>query len=253
MTRRWPVIGLVFGVVWLFVRGAETTVDAVLAELLTGVAVGLPIAFVFRRLYGEDIDIGGTLAAIPYAVLYGLVFVREVIEANVDVTYRVLAPSMPIEPEVIYIPLRVQSDIGVTTIANSITITPGTITLDHDPDENALYVHVIDGRNPEQIVAPIRTWEDYALAMFDEELSPGDPAPPVRVTPEDKPPEPKTATVSIEALDMGRGPPTAEEPEVYQERIREDDERYMDESEQESRMDTEKGGRDQSGEDDDGN
>jgi multicomponent Na+:H+ antiporter subunit E len=114
---------------------------------------------------------------------------------------------MPIEPEVMYLPLRVRTDVGVTTIANSITLTPGTVTLDHDPDENALYVHIIDGRHPEEVVEPVRQWEDYALALFDEDLSPDDPAPPVRMTPEDAPPDPKTVSLSIEALDMGRGPP----------------------------------------------
>lgn len=207
MTRRWPVAGVLFGVLWLFVRGVDLTVDAVLAQLLTGVLIGLPVAFLFRRLYDEGIDIGDTLGSLPYGLLYVLTFAREVVVANLDVTYRVLSPAMPIEPEVMYVPLRVQTDIGVTTIANSITLTPGTITLDHDPDGNALYVHVIDGRDPDQIVEPIRLWENYALRIFDEALSPDDPAPSIRMTPDDAPPEPKNVPPSIEALDMGRGPP----------------------------------------------
>jgi len=143
-----------------------------LGQFLFGLVVGMPIAFVFRRLYGEGIDLRRTLRSIPYAFLYVALFIRrEVVVGNVDVTYRVLAPSQPIEPEVILISLRVRTDLGVTTIANSITITPGTITLDYDEAENALYVHVIDGRDPEAIVRPIRNWEDYALRIFDEELS----------------------------------------------------------------------------------
>jgi len=78
---------------------------------------------------------------------------------------------------VLVIPLRVERDAAVTTIANSITLTPGTLTMDHDTDTNALYVHTIDGRDPASVVAPIRQWEDYALVIFEEELGPGDPAP----------------------------------------------------------------------------
>jgi multicomponent Na+:H+ antiporter subunit E len=209
VTRRWPVAGVLFGVLWTFVRGVDLTVDAVLAQLLTGVLIGLPVAFLFRRLYDEGIDIGDTLTSVPYAALYVLAFAREVVVANVDVTYRVLSPAMPIEPEVMYVPLRVRTEIGVTTIANSITLTPGTITLDHDPDENALYVHVIDGRDPDQIVEPIRAWENYALRIFDEALSPDDPAPPIRMTPDDAPPNPKDVPPTLEALDIARGsPPT---------------------------------------------
>jgi len=78
---------------------------------------------------------------------------------------------------VIEFPLRVETDLAITTIANSITLTPGTLTMDHDDGRNALYVHTIDGRDPEAVVEPIRQWEDYALVIFDERRSPGDPVP----------------------------------------------------------------------------
>jgi len=189
--RRWLVAGAAFGVLWLFVRGVELAVDAVVGEFLIGVGVGLPVAYLFRRLYSEGFDLGGAVRSVPYAALYLLVFLREVVVANLDVAYRVLAPGDSIEPQVIFVPLRVETDLGVTTIANSITITPGTLTLDHDEAENALYVHVIDGRDVEAIVDPIRTWENYALVIFDEERSPADPAPAVSVHPEDRnPPRP---------------------------------------------------------------
>jgi len=115
----------------------------------------------------------------PYAVLYVATFLKELIVANVEVAYRVLAPSMPIEPDVIVLPLRVQSDLAVTAIANSITLTPGTLTMDYDDDRNALFVHAIDCSDPAAVKAPIRRWEEYALVIFDEEASPGDPVPEV--------------------------------------------------------------------------
>jgi multicomponent Na+:H+ antiporter subunit E len=186
VTRSWPVIGVLFGVLWVFVQGPPIAPAPLSGALLVGLAVGLPMAYVFRRLYADTVDIRRSARGIPYAVLYVLAFVREAIVASLDVTYRVLAPSVPIEPEVILIPLRVQTELGVTTIANSITMTPGSLTLDYDSTENALYVHVIDGRSPEEIVEPIRDWEDYALSVFDEELSAGDPAPNFAVYPPDQ-------------------------------------------------------------------
>jgi len=193
-TRRWLVAGLLFAALWVFVQGAALTPRSLLATFLVGLAVGLPVAYVFRRLYEEEIDPSQPVGAIPYVVGYVAVFTKEVIVANVDVAYRVLRPEPQFEPQVIYVPLRVETAVGITTIANSITITPGTITLDHDPDENALYVHMIDGRDPDSVVEPIRIWEDYALLIFDEERSPNDPPPPIRVHPPDHPPEPKTVT-----------------------------------------------------------
>lgn len=186
MTRTWPFAGFLFGIIWVFVQGPPLHPEPLVGSLLIGLVVGFPTAFVFRRLYGDTVDLPRSLRAIPYALLYALTFVREAIVASLDVTYRVLAPSVPIDSEVILIPLRVQTDLGVTTIANSITMTPGSLTLNHDPEENALYVHVIDGSDPEDIVDPIRKWENYALVIFDEELSPSDPAPDFAVYPPDR-------------------------------------------------------------------
>ena len=196
-TRRWIVAGLLFAVLWVFVSGNSLAPQVVVTTFIVGTVVGLPIAYVFRRLYGEEFRVGRLVTIVPYMIRYVLVFLKEVIVANVDVAYRVLAPNMPLEPQVILVPLRVETDLGITTIANSITITPGTITLDHDPEENALYVHMIDGRDPHEVVAPIRQWEDYALVIFDEKRNPGDPAPEITVHPPDHPPEPKTVSQSL--------------------------------------------------------
>jgi len=193
-TRSWFVAAFVFAVIWVFVTGPEPALLPVFRTFVVGIGVGGPVAYVFRRLYEEEIDVRRSVSSLPYAFLYVAVFTKEILVANLDVAYRVVSPGMPLEPQVIFVPLRVRTPLGVTTIANSITITPGTVTLDHDPDENGLYVHTIDGRDPDDVVEPIREWEDYALLIFDEEMSPADPPPEIRVHPPDGPPEPKTVT-----------------------------------------------------------
>ncbi|SEP80511.1 Na+/H+ antiporter subunit E [Natrinema salaciae] len=180
--RTWPVVGVVFAVLWVLVRGLPLTPISLVRGSLAGLIVGLPVAFVFRRLYSKHLDLGRGVRALPYAGLYLGAFTWELLRANLDVAYRVLSPGMPIEPEVILVPLRVESDVAITVIANSITITPGTVTLDYDDETNALYVHGVNGHDPEAIAEPIRTWEDYALELFDEEASPSDPPPAIVVS-----------------------------------------------------------------------
>ena len=177
MTRKWPVIGLTLAVLWVFVRGVH--LDELAGEFLIGLAVGMPVAFVLREFYTTEVTIRGSLRSAPWAARYFTVFVYELLTANVDVAYRVLRPSMPIDPDVIAVPLRVESDAAVTTIANSISLTPGTLTMDHDSETNTLYVHAIVS-DVDSVVAPIRTWEDYALRIFDEDADPSDSAPPAR-------------------------------------------------------------------------
>ena len=199
--KRWPVVGLGLAVLWLFVRGVELDPEVVLGEFVIGLLVGLPVAFAFRRFYLPEIALADRARGFPYAVVYLVTFLWELVTANVEVAYRVLAPSMPIEPAVIEVPLRVESDLAITTIANSITLTPGTLTMDYDEERNALNVHAIDGRDPKGLVAPIRDWEDYALRIFDEERDPGDPVPTV--------PDRPDATVAPDALAEGGKPAEA--------------------------------------------
>ena len=177
--RKWPVVGVLLAVLWLFVRGVALDPASILGEFLIGLAFGLPVAFAFRRFYTERTALGRNLRALPYAGVYVALFLKELLTANIDVAYRVLAPSMPLEPGVVVVPLRVETDAAITTIANSITLTPGTLTMDYDEETNVLYVHGITGRNREAVVEPIRAWEDYALVIFDEERKPGDPVPQV--------------------------------------------------------------------------
>lgn len=174
--KRWPVAGTILAVLWLFVRGVTLEPATVAGEFLIGLAVGFPIAFVFRRMYSTTVPLGTVLGAVPAAVVYVVLFVKEVVIANLDVAYRVLSPAMPIRPAVIRLPLRVEKDIAITTIANSITLTPGTLTMDYDEDRNALYVHSLYCEDPEDVTAPIRAWEDYALRIFDEDADPSTPA-----------------------------------------------------------------------------
>ncbi|WP_231183756.1 Na+/H+ antiporter subunit E [Haladaptatus sp. DYF46] len=175
--KKWPVIGFVLAILWLFVRGVALEPNRILGEFLIGLAFGMLIAFMLRRFYTPETNVTRSVQALPYAGLYLIVFIKDLIMANLDVAHRVLLPSMPIEPGVVVVPLRVRTDGAITTIANSITLTPGTITMDYDEETNALYVHSIDATDVDDIVDPIRTWEDYALVIFDEEGKPGDPVP----------------------------------------------------------------------------
>ena len=53
----------------------------------------------------------------------------QIVVANLDVAYRVLHPKMPIDPLIIEFDTTLQSDLALVTLANSITLTPGTITI----------------------------------------------------------------------------------------------------------------------------
>ncbi len=175
--KRWHGGAVLLAVLWLFIRGVPLAPVPITAELLVGLAIATPLSFAFRRFYRQEVAPFATLRSLPYALWYVVVFLFEVVTANLDVAYRVLHPRMPIEPDVITLPLRVETDLAITTIANSITLTPGTLTMDYDEERHALYIHAMVAHDREAVVAPIRRWEDLALVIFDEQRSPDDPVP----------------------------------------------------------------------------
>jgi multicomponent Na+:H+ antiporter subunit E len=79
-----------------------------------------------------------------YFFLYVPMFVWECFKANVDVAYRVAHPRMPIRPGIVKVKTGLRSETGLTFLANSITLTPGTLSVDIDREHGYLYVHWIN-------------------------------------------------------------------------------------------------------------
>lgn len=120
---------LLFGF-WLLLSGMFDPFHLFWGVLCSGL-----VAFSSRQL--QLFDLGGRqglsrhLAAVPWhrAFTYSLWLLRQVAAANWQVVRVVLDPSLPIDPSMIHFRTSVKSDLGVTLFANSITLTPGTITV----------------------------------------------------------------------------------------------------------------------------
>lgn len=81
---------------------------------------------------------------IIYGLGYLLIFIWEMVKANVHVAYIVLHPSLPINPGIVKIRTSLKKATSLTVLSNSITLTPGTLTVDIDPSGDCLYIHHID-------------------------------------------------------------------------------------------------------------
>ncbi len=78
-----------------------------------------------------------------WLLYYVPIFLWECLKANIDVAVRVLHPDLPIRPGTIAVKVDLKSDIGLTFLANSVTLTPGTTSVDIDKEKGILYVHWI--------------------------------------------------------------------------------------------------------------
>jgi multicomponent Na+:H+ antiporter subunit E len=94
------------------------------------------------------------------------VFLWQCIKANVDVAYRVLHPRLPINPGIVKVKTKLKSDTALTFLANSVTLTPGTLSVDIDKDNSVLYVHWIDVKSKD-----IETATEIIVGRFERILS----------------------------------------------------------------------------------
>lgn len=103
-----------------------------------------------------------------WMVVYLFIFTWECIKANFDVAYRVLHPAMPIKPGIVRVKTELRSDFAKTMLANSITMTPGTISVDIIDD--ILYVHWIYVSSTDPLVYSQKIagrFEKYIKKIFD--------------------------------------------------------------------------------------
>ena len=112
-----------------------------LQELYTGMAISLLL--VLLPLPGNRVfaEIGLAPKRLLFAVVYILVLIIEIFRANIDVAFRVIKPVLPIKPGIVKVKTRLRTKLGRLALANSITLTPGTITVEIKGDE--LYIHWI--------------------------------------------------------------------------------------------------------------
>lgn len=92
----------------------------------------------------------------------------QIILANFDVAYRVLHPKMPIDPSVIEFDTSLRSDLAIVTLANSITLTPGTITINIEQERGRFQVHAI-AQKPADALLVDKTMQEKVAKVFMEE------------------------------------------------------------------------------------
>lgn len=92
---------------------------------------------------------------IQSVVLSG-VFIRELVLSSVAVARQVIGDSSALKPAILAVPVGLRSRAGITTLANCVSLTPGTTSLHVSEDLSTLYVHVLDAPDPDAVVKSIK-------------------------------------------------------------------------------------------------
>ena len=122
---------------WFLLTGTLTS-----DELIAGALVSSVVAFLTLERTSIFSALKLSLRAPLALLLYLVEFYKALVIANFDMARRVITPSLPIDPDIITVKTQLKSDLGRLLLANSITLTPGTLSVDVEGDE--ILVHWID-------------------------------------------------------------------------------------------------------------
>jgi multicomponent Na+:H+ antiporter subunit E len=136
--KHYAQLGILLAIAWLLWSFHFTP----LLLTLGGLSILLVLWLVGRmRIVDEEASLVD-LKNVP-SFFYVPWLVLEIIKANLDVARVILTPSLPIRPRMVRVPATQSTALGKVIYANSITLTPGTVTVDVDEEEGTLLVHAL--------------------------------------------------------------------------------------------------------------
>lgn len=124
---------------------------------LVNIAFGFVLGVFALSLIREQVGSVGYFSRIRRIVKLALVFLYELVMSTVRVAITVLSPDMKLHPGIFAYKLKVDRDFEIALLANMITLTPGTLSVDVSEDKQYLYVHAIDCSNPDETRHDIAT------------------------------------------------------------------------------------------------
>jgi multicomponent Na+:H+ antiporter subunit E len=134
-------------------------------EIIFGIILSMIVGFIARKLFvKKSFRMANPVRWFMFlAYIIGPFFIS-LAKANIDVAYRVITGK--INPGIVRISPNLKTDLGVAMLANSITLTPGTLSVDIDEENNDLYIHWINVKNEALKKTPVDC--KYICGSFDK-------------------------------------------------------------------------------------
>jgi multicomponent Na+:H+ antiporter subunit E len=148
------LINLTIGLIWMFLSESYTFIS-----FLTGFIVGIFLLFLLNRFIPDTFYFHYVLAIWRLILL----FFKELIIANIDVLKMVYKPKMDMQPGIIALPTDLRTNWEITLLANLITLTPGTLSVDVSSDNRFIYIHAMDLSDVDETIEQIKGTFEKAI------------------------------------------------------------------------------------------
>ncbi len=129
-------------------------------------AVGFILGYLMLRLVQRPEDPKNYFQRATLVIRFAFFYLKELFIANLRVAGTVLSPRMRMTPAVVAIPLETDSELSISLLANLITLTPGSLTLDISIDCSVLYVHTMYADDIDQLRLSIKDLEKRVMEVI---------------------------------------------------------------------------------------
>jgi len=150
-------IYVLLGLLWVLISGSFS-----IGNFLLGFLFSYFILYPFKDMFTFTDSFGETIRKIPKKIIYFYVLMRELIKANFYMAYKILQPKLDIRPGIIAYSFTTTKSVSTTVLANTISLTPGTLIVDVHVKNKTLkgpgiyYVHAIYIESPKEIRDTLR-------------------------------------------------------------------------------------------------
>ena len=141
--------------------------------LMTGSFEFLNYVFGFAIAYGVILLMSRSIPAVtdyprrlPRAIFFILYFIEELVKANLKVAIDIITPTFLGKPGVIGLELDAKTNFEITLVANVISLTPGTLSLDVSADKKILFVHAMYLIDEDEVRAELKNLEQRLLKVM---------------------------------------------------------------------------------------
>jgi multicomponent Na+:H+ antiporter subunit E len=148
------LVNLLIGVIWMFLSEHYS-----FASFLAGFLIGSGLLFLLNRFIPDSYYFK-YVKAIVYLIF---LFLKELILANLEVLKWVYKPKLDFQPGIIALPIDVKKNWEITLLANLITLTPGTLSVDVSRDQRFIYIHAIDLPDVNDTIVGIKNTFEKAI------------------------------------------------------------------------------------------
>ena len=134
------ILNVIFAFLWVAVTGSATVLNLAFGFFLSMAALWIVRGEMAEQDYWRRVRSGFSLLVL---------FLKELALSAYKVAVMVFSPRLDLKPGIFAFPLTVNRDFEITLLANLITLTPGTLSVDVSDDRKTLYVHAIDCSDPD--------------------------------------------------------------------------------------------------------